>query len=438
MRRKIFSYSFLLGVSVLLICAALFFALQYTHTLDETYDALKGEAVYAASGLRLGGTSYLESLDSINHITWIAADGSVLYDSEFQDLSGSQADYAEVRNAFDTGEGRGIRNAAPSGEDCMYYAFLCEDGTVLRLSRPLSAVRSALLAVSPILWVLLLVLVISAVMAFRLADRILKPLNALNIDAPDPAAAYPELTPLVNRIREQQEAIQEEISRREGLRKEFSANVSHELKTPLTSISGFAELMRDGLVPEDKVREFSGDIYRESRRMISLVDDIMRLSHLDEEKGFPDPEPIDLYDMAEDILSRLEHPASLRNIALQLTGEHAEIVGVVPVVDEMIFNLVDNAIKYNRDNGSVTVSIRRKGEKASLSVSDTGIGIPVEEQGRVFERFYRVDKSHSKQIGGTGLGLSIVKHGAQLHDADIELKSEPGRGTTMTILFKGR
>ena len=320
----------------------------------------------------------------------------------------------------------------------MYYAFLCEDGTVLRLSRPLSAVRSALLAVSPILWVLLLVLVISAVMAFRLADRILKPLNALNIDAPDPAAAYPELTPLVNRIREQQEAIQEEISRREGLRKEFSANVSHELKTPLTSISGFAELMRDGLVPEDKVREFSGDIYRESRRMISLVDDIMRLSHLDEEKGFPDPEPIDLYDMAEDILSRLEHPASLRNIALQLTGEHAEIVGVVPVVDEMIFNLVDNAIKYNRDNGSVTVSIRRKGEKASLSVSDTGIGIPVEEQGRVFERFYRVDKSHSKQIGGTGLGLSIVKHGAQLHDADIELKSEPGRGTTMTILFKGR
>ena len=310
MRRKIFSYSFLLGVSILLICAALFFALQYSHTLDETYEALKGEAVYAASGLRLGGTSYLESLGSINHITWIAADGSVLYDSESQDLSSSQTDYSEVKNAFDTGEGRGIRSAVPSGENCMYYAFLCEDGTVLRLSRPLSAVRSALLAVSPILWVLLLVLVISAVMAFRLTDRILKPLNALNIDAQNPAAVYPELSPLVNRIREQQEAIQEEISRREGLRKEFSANVSHELKTPLTSISGFAELMRDGLVPSDKVREFSGDICRESQRMITLVDDIMRLSRLDEEKGFPEPEPVDLYDIAEDILPRLERGIS--------------------------------------------------------------------------------------------------------------------------------
>ena len=436
MRRRIFSYSFLLGAFVLLICAGLFFALQYTHTLDETYDALKGEAVYAASGLKLGGTGYLESLGSINHITWIAPDGSVLYDSEFQDLGSSQADYAEVRSAFDTGEGRGIRSSPPSGENCMYYAFRCEDGTVLRLSRPLSAVRSALLAVSPILWVLLLVLVISAVMAFRLADRILKPLSTLNLDAPDLAMAYPELAPLVTRIREQQEAIQEEINRREGLRKEFSANVSHELKTPLTSISGFAELMRDGLVPEDKVREFSGDICRESRRMITLVDDIMRLSRLDEEKGFPDPQPIDLYDMAEDILSRLEHPASLRNITLRLTGEHAEITGVSPVIDEMIYNLVDNAIKYNHDHGSVTVRIRRDSEKISLSVSDTGIGIPVEEQDRVFERFYRVDKSHSKQIGGTGLGLSIVKHGAQLHDAEIDLKSEPGCGTTVTILFR--
>ena len=436
MRKKVFSYLFLLGVLVLLLCAGLFFALQYTQTLDEAYAALKGEAVYAASGLKLGGTSYLESLDSINHITWIAADGSVLYDSEFQDLSSSQRDYAEVRSALETGEGQGIRSSASAGVSTMYYAFLCEDGTVLRLSRPLSAVRYALLAVSPILWVLLLVLLFSGVMAFRLSDRILRPVNTLNIDNPDPENTYPELSPLVNRIRDQTAAIQDEISRRESLRKEFSANVSHELKTPLTSISGFAELMRDGLVPEDKVREFSGDIYRESQRMIALVDDIMRLSHLDEEKGFPDPEPIDLYDTAEDILSRLESLAAAREIELRLRGDHAVIHGVAPVIDEMIYNLVDNAIKYNRDHGSVTVRIRRDGENVILSVSDTGIGIPPGEQGRVFERFYRVDKSHSKQIGGTGLGLSIVKHGAQLHNAEIRLQSEPGSGTIVTLLFR--
>ncbi|MBQ9661622.1 MAG: two-component sensor histidine kinase [Oscillospiraceae bacterium] len=435
MRKKIFRHAFLIGASVLILCAALFFALQYKQTLDETYDALKGEAAYAAAGLQIGGQEYLETLGSINRITWIAADGSVIYDSEFRELNTSQRDYAEVKSALETGEGQGIRSSASAGVSTMYYAFRCGDGTVLRLSRPLSAVRYALMAVSPILWILVLVLVISGVMAFRLAERILKPVNELNIDDPDPAGTYPELTPLVERIKEQKEAIRNEIGMRENLRKEFSANVSHELKTPLTSISGFAELMRDGAVPEDKVREFSGDIYRESQRMITLVDDIMRLSRLDEEKGFPDPETIGLFSLARDILSRLESQADARHIRLTLAGEHAEIRGVTPVVDEMIYNLVDNAIKYNHDSGSVTVRIGKSGEGTTLSVADTGIGIPREEQERIFERFYRVDKSHSKQIGGTGLGLSIVKHGAQLHGAEIRLESEPGLGTTVTLVF---
>ena len=211
--------------------------------------------------------------------------------------------------------------------------------------------------------------------------------------------------------------------------------MSHELKTPLTSISGFAELMRDGLVPEDKIREFSGDIYRESRRMITLVDDIMRLSKLDEEKGFPDEEDIDLYDVAADVLESLEPQAKKRNITLTLTGSHAEIRGVLPVVQEMLYNLADNAIKYNRDGGTVTLSVKEENGKASVSVADSGIGIAREEQERVFERFYRVDKSHSKKIGGTGLGLSIVKHGAQMHGAKVLLESEPGKGTTVTVVF---
>jgi len=317
----------------------------------------------------------------------------------------------------------------------MYYAFLCEDGTVLRLSQPLSALRSALLAVSPVFWMLLLVLILSAIMAFRAAQSILKPLNELDLDALDPAKTYPELSPLVSRIQEQKDAIREETERRESLRKEFSANVSHELKTPLTSISGFAELMRDGLVPPEKVKEFAGDIYRESQRMITLVDDIMRLSKLDEEKGFPEPESLDLHALAEEVLSSLKAQAEKRNISLRLTGSHAQVQGVLPVLQEMLYNLVDNAIKYNREGGFVTVHVKQEEGRVSLSVADTGIGIPPQEQERVFERFYRVDKSHSKRIGGTGLGLSIVKHGAQMHGAALSLESTPGKGTTVTVTF---
>lgn len=435
MKKKIFVHSFLLGALVLLLCAVLFFALQYSQTLEEAYAALKGEAVYAASGLKTGGQAYLESLENANRVTWIASDGSVLYDSEASDLRDDQSGYAEVRSAFETGEGRSVRDSVSAGESSMYYAFLCEDGTVLRLSQPLSALRSALLAVSPVFWMLLLVLILSAIMAFRAAQAILKPLNELDLDALDPAKTYPELSPLVSRIQEQKDAIREETERRESLRKEFSANVSHELKTPLTSISGFAELMRDGLVPPEKVKEFAGDIYRESQRMISLVDDIMRLSKLDEEKGFPEPEDLDLYSLAEEVLESLKAQADKRNISLRLTGSPALVQGVLPVLQEMLYNLVDNAIKYNREGGSVTVHVQQDGGSVSLSVADTGIGIPPQEQERVFERFYRVDKSHSKRIGGTGLGLSIVKHGAQMHGAALRLESTPGKGTTVTISF---
>ena len=435
MRRKIFIYAFQLGALVLLICAVLFFLLQYSQTMEETCAALRGEAVYAASGIKTGGQAYLESLENIDRITWIGADGAVLYDSDISDLSGNPGDDPVVKTAFEKGEGQDIRDSALASVSTVYYALRCGDGTVLRLSRPVSVARYALEAVSPVLWVFLLVLIVSGIMAFRAAKQILRPVNELNLDDPDPAETYPELSPLVNRIQEQKKAIREESERRESLRKEFTANVSHELNTPLTSISGFAELMRDGLVPEDKIREFSGDIYRESQRMITLVDDIMRLSKLDEEKGFPDEEDIDLYDVAADVLESLEPQAKKRNIALTLTGSHAEIRGVLPVVQEMLYNLADNAIKYNRDGGTVTLSVKEENGKASVSVADSGIGIAREEQERVFERFYRVDKSHSKKIGGTGLGLSIVKHGAQMHGAKVLLESEPGKGTTVTVVF---
>lgn len=229
-----------------------------------------------------------------------------------------------------------------------------------------------------------------------------------------------------------------EREQREKLRREFSANVSHELKTPLTSISGFAELMSQGLVPSDKVREFSLDIQKECTRLTNLVEDIIDLSRLEEGGGDMTWEDIDLYTLCDDVLQSLEPVSKRQTVTLRLVGESLQVRGVYQVLREMIYNLCDNAIKYNRSGGSVTVTVARSAGRASVTVADTGIGIPYEDQSRVFERFYRVDKSHSRAIGGTGLGLSIVKHAAALHGAEIKLQSQPEDGTVITVLFPGK
>ena len=228
-----------------------------------------------------------------------------------------------------------------------------------------------------------------------------------------------------------------EREQREKLRREFSANVSHELKTALTSISGFAELMSQGLVPPDKVREFSLDIQKECTRLTNLVEDIIDLSRLEEGGGDMTWEDIDLYTLCDDVLQSLEPVAKRQTVTLRLAGESLRVRGVYQVLREMVYNLCDNAIKYNRSGGSVTVTVARSAGRASVTVADTGIGIPYEDQSRVFERFYRVDKSHSRAIGGTGLGLSIVKHAAALHGAEIKLQSQPEDGTVITVLFPG-
>lgn len=434
MIKTIFRNTFLVGLSVLLVCGVLFFGLQYKQTMDETYSALQQEAVYAEKGLMLSGEEYLTKLGDVNRITWIDADGNVLYDNVITPPTANQKDCPEVKSAIEDGEGQGIRKSESSGVQTMYYARECEDGTILRLSRPLSAVRYALYAVSPVLWVLVLVLMVSVVLSFRVAKQIVKPINELDIDHPE-SNTYPELSPLISKIREQKMTIQEEVSQREALRREFSANVSHELKTPLTSISGFAELMSTGTVPPEKVKEFSSDIYKESQRLMMLIEDIIKLSKLDEEGIGPERETVDLYELSAEVLDSLKPTASKTNIKLEMKGMHAEVSGVYQLLSEMVYNLCDNAIKYNRPGGKVEVDVHTSEEKVILSVSDTGIGIPKAHQKRVFERFYRVDKSHSKEIGGTGLGLSIVKHGAQFHNAEVSLESELGEGTKITLAF---
>ena len=434
MTKTIFRNTFLVGILVLAICSLMFFGLQYTQTIDETYDALSQETSYAITGMELSGMEFLEGLDDTNRVTWIDSDGSVLYDSEYDDLTSNQSSNAEVREAFENGEGQETRRSDSSGKQTMYYARLLGDGTVLRLSRPVAVVMYALIAVSPVLWVFVLVLIISGILAFRAAKQIVTPIN--NIDLESHAnIPYPELAPLLDKIEEQKMLIQEESGQREEMRREFSANVSHELKTPLTSISGFAELMATGEVSPDKVTEFSKDIYKESQRLISLINDIIKLSRLDEEADLPPKKDMDLHDLLLRVADDLRPVAGKNNIFIDVKGEETHINGVDQLLYEMVYNLCDNAIKYNFPGGKVIMETLTDEKSTKLIVEDTGIGIPPEHQKRVFERFYRVDRSHSKEIGGTGLGLSIVKHGAMYHDAEVSMESTPGKGTRITITF---
>ncbi len=435
MTKTIFINILLVGITVLILCALLLFGVQYSRTKDETLSSLEQETRYAERGLMMSGIRYLEDLGGSNRITWISADGEVLFDSIEPLPAPNESDSPEVFAALTDGSGKCIRKSDHTGESTMYYALKCSDGTVLRLCRPMSAVRSAILAVSPVFWIIVIVLIISGLLAYRASRQIMQPINDIDLDHPE-SFAYPELAPLLEKISEQKMTIQEEAASREQMRREFTANVSHELKTPLTSISGFAELMAAGAVSEDKVKEFSTDIYNESQRLISLINDILRLSQLDENVPMPTAEAINLYELSGSIVDSLQNIARQGRVSISLSGESAEVTGVYSIVHEMIYNLCDNAIKYNHPGGWVDVNISKTSDGVKLVVEDNGIGISKENQKRVFERFYRVDKSHSKEIGGTGLGLSIVKHAAQYLDVKIDLESELGKGTKIALYFK--
>ena len=296
---------------------------------------------------------------------------------------------------------------------------------------------------TPLLLVLVLAIALSFWLAARLSRQITQPLEQIDLQNPDDRRVYEELRPLVERIRGQNRQIQQKVdelkvehARQDGMRREFTANVSHELKTPLTSISGYAELIQNGLVKPEDVPRFAGTIYSEAQRLIVLVNDIIRLSRLEDKDVLQQWERLDLLAMSRENALHLEDAARRRQVTLTVQGEAVAVMGVRQVVDEILFNLCDNAIKYNKPGGTVTVSVGCREDKALLEVRDTGIGIPQEELSRVFERFYRVDKSHSKELGGTGLGLSIVKHGAAFLNAALEVESQEGVGTAIRVVFE--
>ncbi len=545
MKQKIFKNNLLVGILVMLLCAVLFGLVLFGNTETQAFDQLETELTDISHGMELSGKTYLTTLETSDRITWVGGDGTVLYDNEADPASmENHRDREEIDEALREGSGRSTRWSDTLLTYCLYAARLQKDGTILRVSCTQNSILALFLS---LIWPTLILLVIlaglCALLSYQLARRIVKPINQVDLNHPRVDETYPELGPLSQRIREQNQTIGRQMDelkqaqreftaltsnmlegflllddemnilsanetaihilgggqhpsnlrqdcafppvfsaaeealtgvhaetiqkiedrswqilaspilvhgqaagaallfmdvtereQREGLRQEFSANVSHELKTPLTSISGFAELMSDGLVSPEKITEFSRDIYNESQRLISLVDDIIRISRLDENVAFEE-ETVDLYDLCSESLEELSSLAKEQQVSLSLTGEHVCIEGVRQILGDLVFNLCVNAVKYNRTGGSVTVFAGLKEDRVTLIVRDTGIGIPYAEQSRVFERFYRVDKSHSKSVGGTGLGLSIVKHAAEYHHARLTLNSVPEEGTEITVVF---
>lgn len=549
MTKKIFRNCLAVGIWVFLLSVALFMGMLYQYFTGRLTTELENEAALVAQGVETMGMDYLEGLRASNRITWVDQDGTVLYDNTADAATmENHGDREEIREAMLGSQGTARRESATLSQRTVYVAQRLEDGTVIRLAgQQHTVVRLLLSMVQPMLLILAVTLVFTAVLSTRLSRGIIRPVLELDLEHPEEnGGVYDELSPLLTRIRRQNDTIQSQIEllrrrrqefaaltenmsegfllldqkgrvlsyntgalkllgaqppaeeanvltldrsdpfrqvvsqvlegRRcqgrlerngrslqlladpvfrddacagavlvlldvtekeqgEQMRREFTANVSHELKTPLTSISGMAEIMKDGLVRAEDIQGFAADIYKESQRLIHLVEDIIHLSRLDEGGADLEKKEVDLLELARTVQERLRPTAGQSGVELEVSGEHQTISGIPSVVEEMIYNLLDNAIKYNRPGGKAAVTVSGAPDGVVVTVSDTGIGIPLEDQNRVFERFYRVDKSHSKEIGGTGLGLSIVKHAAALHNAQVELNSTPGQGTTVRLCF---
>ena len=547
MTKRIFRATLTVALTVLLASLILIVGVLHGYFQDRVLDELVSRTSYIALGIEHEGMAYLEDgFPNDCRVTWVAADGSVLWDNrEDPARMENHADRPEVHEALLLGKGHAARYSDTLSQKTLYYALRLPDGSVLRVSDTQYSVWILVLqALQPVALVMVLAFCLALWLAGRLARQLVEPINAMDLNDPGEEIGYEELAPLVGKLRSQKRqisrqmedlrrrreeftAITENMSeglliidretrvlsynaaalrlldaqapreeesvlalnrepgfrrcveealsgrrreellewedtccrvlanpveqdgavtgavlivldvtekeRRETLRREFTANVSHELKTPLTSILGTAEILENGLVKPEDIPHFAGNIHREAQRLIGLVNDIIKLSRLDEGGPAAQWETVDLHAMAEEVLRQLSPAAEKQQVTMMLEGSAGPVRGVPQIVEEIIYNLCDNAIAYNRPGGSVRVTLTSKPEGERVTVADTGIGIPRELRERVFERFYRVDKSHSG--GGTGLGLSIVKHGAAYLGACIELDSELGKGSTFMLTF---
>lgn len=374
-------------------------------------------------------------IDDDLRITLIGSEGEVLYESLLnKDEMDNHNERPEIIEAREKGEGEAIRYSATSGTHTFYYAERLQNGNVLRIGRDSVSVNRIMVNTLVIVLVIALcILFVCMGISHYLTKKLVEPIEKLatNIMLVDVNNVYEEIRPFVNTIKEQHV----NIINNAQLRQEFTANVSHELKTPLTAISGYAELIGNGMTGKEDTIRFSNEIHSNANRLLSLINDIIKLSELDEADHQMEMERIDLYKLAENCVQMMQVTAEKQGIRLILQGESTMVMANKGLMDEVFYNLCSNAIRYNKPGGSVTVTVGTKDERPFLSVEDTGIGIPKECQERVFERFYRVDKSRSKSTGGTGLGLAIVKHIVAQHNAALHLDSELDEGTTIEIVF---
>ena len=549
MTKKIFKSIMFVCALVLTVGLAAVMGILYSNFDGQMRKELSKEAAYLAYGVEQQGVDHLKNIkDKSARITYIAQDGTVLFDNE-ADVSEmkNHSDRTEFQKAEKYGAGESSRYSDTLSEKTIYYALRLKDGTVLRVSGTQDSVLALVEnLIFPLCGLLCLMLILSGIMASAISKRIVKPINELDLESPEENRIYEELSPLLSKIHRQNREIQNQLElakqqqeefalitenmqeglividkytmilsanssawnlfhmdrvcqgesvycldreeefrhaieqvlsgehtelvlklngsdiqlianpvirdkktegavvllvnvteklERESLRREFSANVSHELKTPLTSISGFAEIMQSGLVKCEDIPQFAGRIYKESQRLLQLVEDVIQISQLDEEKTSYTWEPVDVYQVCKNAFESLKEKAKRLNVHLYICGEYMKMEAVRTLLEEAVYNVCDNAIKYNRNDGSVSVFLTQTAQEIQIVVKDTGVGIPKEDQDRVFERFYRVDKSHSKEIGGTGLGLSIVKHAVGALKGSVILRSEEGNGTEICMKF---
>lgn len=429
----------LISLVAILLTTLLITVVYYNLFYDQVMEDLRDCALLTAGH---GGTElFQEAGEGLQaqgiRVTLVSGGGEVLFDNGAD--SGRMENHLhrpEIRDALSRGEGQAVRSSRTLSRDTFYYAVRLADGNVLRVAKDAGSIYSIFSSALPsVLWILAALALLGLCMAHFLADKLIMPIERLaeNMEARVDLTEYEELTPFVDMIQKQHQDMVENAR----MRQEFTANVSHELKTPLTAISGYAELIETGMASEGDVQRFARGIRQNADRLLVLINDILRLSELDEgvEAVF---EPLRLYDMAVACVEMLELNAERHGVAISVRGEECYIHGNRQMIEELLYNLCDNAIRYNHEGGEVTVGVFPGGEGAKgavLTVKDTGIGIPGEHQERIFERFYRVDKSRSKSTGGTGLGLAIVKHIVAGHKAQIELHSEVGKGTEIKIIF---
>lgn len=439
MKKKInLQFMIISAVGILLtlfLSTVIFYELFKSEVMDEleTY----AHVIRDTGGYRnLSGESYDPNTDNLR-ITIVEKDGSVIYDS-YADTKKMEnhADRQEIQQALNHGTGKTIRNSNTINKSTFYYAILLEDGNVLRVAKEAGSIWSIFMRVTPVIATLVIALfIVSMALSNFLTKSLISPIEQMSrdMDHLENITTYKELMPFINTIQKQHE----NILKNAKMRQEFTANVSHELKTPLTAISGYSELIQNGMANEEETIRFAGEIHKSAKRLLTLINDTIRLSQLDVTQTEQEVvyEALDLYKIAEDCVNMLKVSAEKHDIDISIHGSNAYLEGNKEMLEEVVYNLCDNAIRYNNDGGKVEVTVKPVKGKIYLCVEDNGIGISKEHQERIFERFYRVDKSRSKSTGGTGLGLAIVKHIIQQHGAKMQLTSEKGKGTKIEVEF---